>query len=182
MNALLSVLAALVALHSPLFVADAAKVAITAKTRVVDSDHDLRGKFGDTGQKTVTLKVTIVNTSGGPLEASELTGDMLVKRARDGKEKIVKESLGKIAVPALKPNEKVTADLGKVTLSKLQWAKQEFEESVEAWKLTCSAGAVTFATVTSDPRYEELAKTAVTPKAKEIPQNPRRMRPKRLPR
>jgi hypothetical protein len=182
MNALFSLLAALVALLSPLFAADAAKVTITAKTRVVDSDHDLRGKFGDTGQKTVTLKVTIVNTSGGPLEASELTGDMLVKRVRDGKEKIVKEPLGKIAVPALKPNERVTADLGKVTLSKLQWAKQEFEESAEAWKLTCSSGAVTFSTVTSDPRYEELSKTAVTPKAKEIPQNPRRVRPKRLPR
>ena len=182
MKALLSLLAAFVALHTPLPAADSAKVAITAKTRVVDSDHDLRGKFGDTGQKTVTLKVTIVNTSGGPLGASELTGDVLVKRARDEKVKIVKESLGKIAVPALKPNEKITVDLGKVTLSKLKWAKQEFEESLEAWKVTSSTGAVTLGTVTSDPRYEELAKTAVTPKVKEVPQNPRRVRPKRLPR
>ena len=37
-------------------------------------------------------------------------------------------------------------------------------------------------TVTSDKHYEELEKTAVVPKVKEVPQNPKPRRVKRLPR
>lgn len=183
MKTLLAVLVALLALPSPLCAADtAAKVTLAAKPRVVDSDHDLRGKFGSTGQKTVTLKVTVANVSGTPLAASVLTGDALVKRERDGKEKIVKEALGKTAVPALKPNEKVEVELGEVTLTELEQGKRKFEESLEAWKLTCTAGQVQLGTQTSDKHYEELEKTAVVPKVKEVPQNPKPRRVKRLPR
>lgn len=181
MKALLLLLVALAVLQTSLVAADSAKITLAAKPKVVASDHDLRGKFGNTGQKTVTLKVTVANVSGTPLAASELTGDALVKRERDGNEKIVKEALGKAPVPALKPNEKVELELGKITLTEIERGKQKFEESLEAWKLTCTAGQVQLGTVTSDKRYEELAKTAVVPKVKEVPQNPTPRRAKRLP-
>ena len=181
MKTLLPAFVAIVPLLSPLWAADSAKVTLVAKARVVTSDHDLRGKFGSTAQKTVTLKVTVANVSGTPLAASELAGDALVKRERDGKEKIVKETLGKTAVPALKPNEKVELELGKITLTELERGKQKFEESLEAWKLTCTAGQVQLGVVTSDKRYEELEKSAVVPKVKEVPQNPKPRRGKRLP-
>ena len=181
MKTLLAILVLIPSLLTPLHAADSAKVTLTAKTKVLDSDHDLRGKFGNTGQKTITLKVTVTNVSGTPLAASELTGEALVKREHDGNEKIVKEALGKTPVPALKPNEKVELDLGKITLTELERGKQKFEETLEAWKLTCTAGHVQLGTATSDMRYEELEKTAVIPKVKEVPQNPKPRRVKRLP-
>ena len=97
-------------------------VSVTAKRHVLDSDHDLKGQRGSSGKKVVTLRVEITNTSSAPVEASELSGDALILRAVGENEKLVKETLGKVAVPALKPNEKKTVELGKITLSEVEWA------------------------------------------------------------
>ena len=92
----------------------------------------------------------------------------------------MKEGLGKVTVPALKPNEKTVVDLGKITLTELEWGKQKFEEKLEEWKVTCTAGQVVLGTELSSDKFTTLEKTAVAARAKEIPQNPTKKRIKRL--
>jgi hypothetical protein len=96
-------------------------VTLTVKRQILDSDHDLRGRCGDTRQKTVTLRVEISNTSQAPVGESELSGDVLVKRIKNEQEKIVREPLPPLKVPAMKPGESLIFELGKIQLDEIEW-------------------------------------------------------------
>ena len=162
--------------------ADAPKPMLTlsVKRQTVDTEHDMRGRQGNTRQKTLALKVEIVNTGSTTVEASVLTGDALVSRAGDFKEKIVKESLGEIKVPAMKPNEKLTLDLGKIRLDEVEWRNRKFEEILEEWQVTFSQGSTEIGKAVSSTRYATLLKEVAAPEAKQkgANQGPRRfMRP-----
>ena len=161
--------------------ADAPKplVSVTAKRHVLDSDHDLDGRRGSSGKKVITLRVDITNTTSSPVEASVLSGDALVLRAVGENEKLVKESLGKIEVPALKPNEKKTVELGKITLSEVEWKKRKFEESLEEWKVTCSQGQAVIGGTESSDKYADLEATAKPAGGKGVPPGPAKKRIKR---
>ena len=148
-------------------------VTLTVKQKVLDSDHDLRGKRGSSARKIITLRVEIVNTGAAPLPDSELTGSALVSRAGEIKEKIVMESLGVVKVPAMKPNEKLTLDLGKIELSEVEWRNRKFEEKLEEWQVTCNHGTVEIGKAVSSERYATLAKEVAPPTRKKGPANPK---------
>lgn len=133
-------------------------VTLSAKVHKLDSEHDLRGRQGSSRERTVTLRVEIVNTSSTALPASELTGDALIFRAGDIKEKTVKESLGMIKVPAMKPNEKLTFDLGKIELKEIEFRNRKFEETLEEWQVTCNQGTTEIGKALSSDRYTTLLK------------------------
>jgi hypothetical protein len=135
---------------------------ISAKKQVLATDHDTRGYAGRTKDKTITLRVVLYNTSSEIVEESVLSGVALVSRAVESREEIVKESLGEIKVPAMKPNEKITIDLGKIELREVEWAKRKFEENLEEWQVTCSHGEVEIGKAESSDRYALLAKEAAT--------------------
>ena len=133
-------------------------VKISAKPHKLDSDSDLRGNHGKSRQKTITLRVEIVNTGSTELPSSELTGDALILRAREVKERLVKESLGVVKVPAMKPNEKLTLDLGRIELNEIEFRNRKFEESLEEWQVTCSQGSTETGKAVSSERYATLLK------------------------
>ncbi len=133
-------------------------VTLTAKLHVLDSDRDLRGRQGNTREKTVALRVEIVNATAALVGESELSGHVLVKRAKNDQEKIVQESLDPLKVPALKPNGKVTLDLGRIRLSEVEWRNRKFEETLEEWKVICSQGGNEIGKAVSNRRYENLSK------------------------
>jgi hypothetical protein len=135
---------------------------LSAKKQVLATDHDTRGYAGRSKDKTITLRVVLYNTSSETVEESVLTGIALVSRAGDSKEEIVKESLGEIKVPAMKPNEKITIDLGKIDLREVEWGNRKFEENLEEWQVTCSHGEVEIGKAESSDRYALVAKDAVT--------------------
>ena len=46
-------------------------VTLTVKKQVIDSDHDLRGKQGSSKERTLTLKVEVVNVSDASIENAQ---------------------------------------------------------------------------------------------------------------
>lgn len=138
-------------------------VSLSAKKHVLDSDSDLRGQRGSTKQKTITLRVEVSNTSGKAIDSAEISADALVKRAGDVSEKLVKEPLGTAKIPLLKPNGKVTIELGKIELRELEWRARKYEETLEEWKVTCTQAGVEIGSAVSDKNYDTLEKTAVQP-------------------
>lgn len=160
MRTLTSIFAVGLALLSQAGALEPAKplLSLTVKRQLLDSDHDMRGKQGNTRHKLVTLRVELVNSSSSATGEATLSGDALVTRAIGEKEKVVKESLGTVKVPAMKPNEKLTLDLGKITLSEVEWRNRKFEESLEEWKVLCKQGETEIAKSVSSERYETLSK------------------------
>lgn len=146
------------------------QLTLTAKRQLLDSEHDLRGRQGSSGQKTVTLRVEIVNVTSSTIEGGELSGDALITRAKNEKEQIVKESLGQLKLPAMKPNEKITLDLGKIQLSEVEWRNRKFEETLEEWRITCTSGKSEIGKTMSNG-YEKLEEkvTSAAPHKKLTP-------------
>jgi hypothetical protein len=138
-------------------------VALTVKKQVIDSDHDLRGKQGSSKERTLTLKVEIVNVSGEPIENAQLSGHALVSRAGDLQEKIIKESLAAVKVPAMKPNERLTFDLGKLRLTELELRGRKFKETLEEWKVVCTRSGTEIGQAVSSERYASLEQQVVKP-------------------
>ncbi|MEO5917063.1 MAG: hypothetical protein ABIS50_22735 [Luteolibacter sp.] len=153
-------------------------VTLTVKQQILDTDHDLRGKQGSSRQKTLTLRVEIVNATSALVAESELAGDALVTRAGDANEKVVKESLGTMKVPAMKPNERLTLELGKIELREIEWRNRKFEETLEEWQVTCSQGTVKIGKAVSSDHYATLLKEVVPPAKKKGPVNPK---PRKVP-
>jgi hypothetical protein len=174
-------LLALALLLPGLAAADPAKplVRLEVKKQVLDSAHDMHGRQGSTARKVLTLRVEVANTSSAPLEATTLTGDAIVERAKGGNETLVKESLGKVEVPALKPNERKTVDLGKITLNEVEWRNRKFEESLEEWKVTCLKGQTIVGSAVSSDRFIELEQEAVSRSRKDVPKLPGKKRPRK---
>ena len=138
-------------------------VALTVKKQVIDSNHDLRGKQGSSKERTLTLKVEIVNVSDASIENAELSGSALVSRAGDLQEKIVKEPLAAVKVPSMKPNERLTIDVGKLRLTELELRGREFKETLEEWKVVCTRDNVEIGQAVSGDRYATLESQVVNP-------------------
>jgi hypothetical protein len=141
---------------------------LDVKTKVLDSDSDLRGARGSTKQKTITLRVEITNTSQAPVESGSVTAKALVKRSGDFKERLTKESLGTLKIEPLKPNQKTTIDIGKIELHEVEWRARKFEESLEGWQVVCDQNGAEIGKAESE-RYQELEKDAVTPGPRKKP-------------
>lgn len=151
-------------------------VTLTVKHHVLDSNYDIRGKQANTKEKTITLRVEIVNITSAEITDAELTGNALVTRSNDLGEKLIKEALGKMPVPAMKPNEKITIDLGKIQLRELEWRNRKFEEKLEEWQVECVQKQTTLGSAASGERYTTLEKTAVSAPANKVPAIQKRIR------
>jgi hypothetical protein len=175
-------LAAALACLAPALAAEPQKplVSLTVKRHTLDSDRDMIGRKGSTRTKTVALRVEIVNTSPASVAESELAGDVLVERTRNQKQIVVREPLGKIKLPAMKPNEKLTLDLGKIELSEVEWQNRKIEETLEEWQVTCNQGTTKIGKATSSERYHTLLKDVVAPPKKEVPAGPLRKALRRI--
>ncbi len=147
---------------------------LTVKRQMLDSDHALRGRRGDTSQKTIALRVVITNTSRAPIGESGLSGDALVKRVMNEQEKVVREPLAPIKVPAMKPGERLTLDLGKIQLSEIEWRNRKFQETLEEWQVISTLGNVEIGKAVSSDRFETLLEEVVP-----APKKPERVKPLR---
>jgi len=160
MKTLHSIFAVGAALLSLAGAAETPKPAVTlsVKRQLLDSEHDKRGIQGNTSHKTITLRVEIINATLSSLPESELSGEALVTSAIGEKEKLIKESLGTVKLPAMKPNEKLTLDLGKIKLSELEWRNRKFEETLEEWKVVCKQGQTETGKALSSDRFDSREK------------------------
>ncbi len=145
-------------LISGIFAEEAAKplVSLTVKRHVLGTDKDDRGPHSESRDKDITLRVEIKNLSNAILEGAELTGDVLINRAGEDHERLVKEALKSIKLPPMKPNENLTVDLGKFTLTKVEWKRRTFEETLEEWKVVCKKGETNIGENVSDKKYDAL--------------------------
>ncbi len=78
-------------------------------------------------------------------------------------EKLLKEPLDKIMLATMKPNEKLTVDLGKITLREVEWRNRKFEEKLEEWKVNCVQKEAVIGSAVSSSHFESSEKKAVTP-------------------
>lgn len=152
--------AVLFGLISGVFAEEAAKplVSLTVKRQLLSADKDDLGPRSESRDKEMTLRVVIKNLSNTTLEGAELTGDVLINRAGEENERIVKELLKSLKLPPMKPNENLTVDLGKFTLTKVEWKRRTFEETLEAWKVVCKKGETNIGENVSDENYNVLVK------------------------
>lgn len=156
-------------------------VTLTVKRQVIDSDRDLHGRFGDSRQKTFTLRVEISNTSQSPISESSLAGEVIVNRMANERETLVRESLPPIQVPAMKPGERLTFDLGKIQVSEVEWRQRKFEETLEEWQVISTCKNTEIGNAVSSERFRTLVKE-VPPKAeKQKPVKPLRKPQRRMP-
>lgn len=144
---------------------------LSVKTKVLDSDSDLRGKRGSSKQKTMALRIEITNTSPTPVEAATLSAHALVRRSGDLKERLIKETLGTRKLEPLKPNQKITIDIGRIDLHELEWKARKFEETLEGWRVVCEQNGSEIGKAESD-RYQDLAKDAVIPQPRKTAKGP----------
>lgn len=155
---------------------------LSAKKQILDADYDKFGKARkarSSNQKTYTLRVELYNATSTTVAESVLTGTALVSRVFQSNSQIVKESLGEIKVPDMKPNEKITLDLGKIELREVEWRNRKFEENLEEWKVTCSQGNEEIGTTLSSEKYVVVVKEAVDADKKKS--GPAKRGPKKFP-
>lgn len=137
-------------------------LALTAKKHLVDSDSDRQGRQVSTREKSVTIRVEITNQSSATVTGAELSGHALVKRDGSLKDGLSKISLGKLAIPELKPNARVTLDLGRVSLHELDGRVRKIESSLEGWKIIASKDSTEIGMVTSGKDYDALESQSVS--------------------
>ena len=162
MKTLTPILAVGLALFSQVTAAEPPKpakptVTLTVKRHLTDSDHG-QGFHQKSQEKTITLRVDIQNVTSSTIEGAVLSGDVLVTRSIGERDRVVKESLGTLKVPTLKPNEKLTLDFGEIKLSEVQWRHRKFEETLEEWKVVCKNGDTELGQNLSNARYSTLEK------------------------
>jgi hypothetical protein len=137
-------------------------LAMTAKKHLVDSDSDRQGGHVTTREKSVTVRVEITNQSATTVTGAELSGDALVKLDGSLKDGLAKLSLGKIAIPELKPNARVSLDLGRVSLHELDGRVRKVETSLEGWKVIATKDGAEVGMVKSGDDYEVLESQSVS--------------------
>jgi len=136
-------------------------VTLSVKRQVIDSNHEMRGRQGDTKEKTYALRVEIVNTSSVTITDAELTGNALVSRTTDITDKLVKEPLGKLALAPMKANERLSIDLGRITLREMEFRNRKFEEKLEEWKVECLQKQVVIGSAVSSDQFAAREKSVV---------------------
>jgi hypothetical protein len=137
-------------------------LALTAKKHLVDSDSDRHGGQVTTREKSITIRVEITNQSTATITGAELSGHALIKRDGSLKDGLSKTSLGKLAIPELKPNARVTLDLGRISLHELDGRVRKVETSLEAWKVIATKAGTEIGMVKSGDTYDALEAQSVT--------------------
>ncbi len=139
-------------------------VTLSVKRQLLDSNHEMRGRHGDTQNKTFALRVEITNTSYTTITEAELTGVVLVSRSTDLADQIVKEPLGKLTIAPMKPNERLSVDIGTITLRKAELKNRKFEEKMEEWKVECLQNQIVIGSAVSSDQFAAKEKEiAVAP-------------------
>ncbi len=131
-------------------------VSLIVKSQVLSVDKDIRGQRSAPKDKEMTLRVEIKNLSDTTLEDTELIGDVILNRSVNDDAKIVQEMLTSLKLPAIKPNEKLTVDLGKFTISKVKWHCRSFDETLEEWKVVCHKAEANIGEKVSTDKYGYL--------------------------
>jgi hypothetical protein len=131
------------------------QVSLSVKRQVLSTDRNGGGR-SESSEKEITLRVEVKNVTYDTLEGAELTGNVLLNRSVNEKERIVLEALKSLKLPPMKPNEKITVDLGTVVLNKVRWGNRIFEESLEEWKVVCKKGETNIGENVSDRKYDAL--------------------------
>jgi len=134
----------------------------TVKRQLLHSEYEMLGRQGGSKLQTYALRVEITNETSSTVAESRLSGEALVKRRTREKQTVVKEPLGSLKLPAMKPNATVTLDLGKITLNQYEWQNQKFQETLEEWKIAASLNKVRVGYAES-AHFAALAKTATEP-------------------
>ncbi len=140
-------------------------VSLIVKSQLLSADRDIRGQRSAPKDKEMTLRVEIKNLSDTTLEDAELTGDVILSRSVNDDAKIVQEVLTSLKLPAIKPNEKITVDLGKFTISKVKWHCRSFDETLEEWKVVCNKGDANIGEKVSTDKYGYLLRGIQNQKA-----------------
>lgn len=158
---LLLALSALAATHGALAEESSkSPLSVEVKRHLVDSNTG-RSLGGDSRSRTYTLQVQITNVSSSIVEGVELTGEVLVRRSIEDHEKRVKETIPPQKLPAMKPNERLTLEFGKINVRTIEWKKgKEFEESLDEWKVVCTRAGKDIAGHQSSANYTALSKDA----------------------
>lgn len=133
-------------------------VSLTVKSQLLSSDKNDRGSRSESREKEMTLRVEIKNLSNTLLEDAELIGDVLINRSVNDEAKIVREVLTSLKLPPIKPNEKITVDLGKIVVNKVKWHCRTFDETLEEWKVVCKKGDADIGEKVSTDKYHYLVK------------------------
>ncbi len=133
-------------------------VSLTVKSQLLSADRDIRGQRSAPKDKEMTLRVEIKNLSDSTLEDAELTGDVILSRSVNEEAKFVQELLTSLKLQPIKPNEKITVDLGKFTISKVKWHCRSFDETLEEWKVVCKIGGANIGEKVSTDKYVYLVK------------------------
>ncbi len=141
-------------------------VKLVVKKHLLESEHDKGGKFGSSAAKTYALRVEVTNTGKTPLVGAEISGTALVHRARALADRVSAEPLSAVKVPDIKPNDKVTLELGRIDLHKLEMRQREMEESLEEWQVICTKGGSELGKEESSDRFETMNKDASGPSKK----------------
>lgn len=146
---------------------DAAKplVSLIVRSQVLSAEGDDRGARSKSKDKEMTLRVEIKNLSDTTLEDAELTGDVILNRSVHEEAKFVQELLTSLKLQPIKPNEKITVDLGKFTISKVKWHCRSFDETLEEWKVVCNKGDANIGEKVSTDKYGYLLRGIQNQKA-----------------
>jgi hypothetical protein len=131
-------------------------VSVTTKRQLLDSDSNNVGVGGKSRSKVFTIRVEVQNTSDHLLENVTLAGQVFINKVVFDNERMVNEKLAKKEIPALKPGEKLTIDLGKITLNKMEFRNRAFEEKLEEWKVECLDGQKIIGSTLSSEKFTKL--------------------------
>lgn len=135
-------------------------VKLEVKKHLVESDRNKVASFGGQVSKAYTLRVEITNTGKETITGAKLSGTALVMRARAMNERLSSEPIAAMEIPELKPNGRVTLDLGRIDIHKLELRQREMEETFEEWQVVCTQGESELAKVESSGKFESLNKDA----------------------
>lgn len=138
-------------------------VKLEVKKQLVESDRDKGASFGGQASKAYTLRVEVTNTGKEAVAGAAISGTALIQRARAMNERLTSEPLAAVEVPELKPNGKVTLDLGRIDLHKLVMRQRKMEETLEEWQVVCTKDGSELARAESSSRFETLSRTASAP-------------------
>lgn len=137
-------------------------LSLTAKKHLVDSDSGRQGQQITTREKSITMRVEITNQSSATVTGAELSGHALIKRDGSLRDNLFKESLGKLSIPELKPNARITLDLGTISLHELDGRVRKVESTLEGWKVVATKDGAEVGQVTSGKDYEALEGQALS--------------------
>jgi hypothetical protein len=131
-------------------------VSITAKRQLLETDSNNIGVRGKSRSKEFTIRVEVQNITNNLIEHAALTGEVFVSKVIREEERMVSERLAKKEIPTLKPGEKVTIDLGKITLNTIEFRSKSFEEKLEEWKVECLDGQKIIGSTLSSEKFTKL--------------------------